>query len=663
MARYNTALANATINGATTISSPIQGAFTAFTGSAPYTVTLPAPALFPGSNQTFYNATNGTITLSTPSGIFSGTGGSGQTTTSVYLGNVVSVTSDGTNYVVISEDGSILTATTGSFSGDVGISGTLSIGSSGGLTVAPSVQGTINNVSVGATTRASGAFTTLTANNSVSFTANTASSSTGTGTLVVTGGIGVSGQVTATNLAGTLQTAAQPNITSVGTLSSLSITNGGTVAGRYLHYQLNQELGNEGVHQGYLLLAKAYITGNQAISYVKGYFTMTRGSVTSGNKSDIFYVNSQSAYQSDTLLVTGSTNGGFWSRTCKVTYNGVVYHAIETGAGGGNPDNGVFFTGEFTNCSPTFTDARSVSAVTAYGTWNLTDATSGQFFTSGTGGLSVIDTTSWSSGFRNMSSFTMPNITGGGLSIGFGKAGSTYNLAKVVYNHSGDGSSSNYLGLGFWDRDNILSVQASGNVGIGNTNPQYKLDIGYGAGTAAGSGVIKIGGTGGYQSLEFGIKGAYDGMIRTYGNDLHLYAGHWRETATASENHSMFFYTSQNGSSNWSTPKMTLSNVGNLTITGTLTESSSITLKENIEPITGALASVLQLDGKIYDRIDNKEKGEAGLIAEQVFKVLPNLVHVDDEGKPIGVKYTKTVAYLVESIKELYEEIRKLKGQ
>jgi hypothetical protein len=108
---------------------------------------------------------------------------------------------------------------------------------------------------------------------------------------------------------------------------------------------------------------------------------------------------------------------------------------------------------------------------------------------------------------------------------------------------------------------------------------------------------------------------------------------------------------------------MTLSNVGNLTITGTLTESSSITLKENVDPISGALASVLQLSGKIYDRIDNKEKREAGLIAEEVYKVLPNLVHLDEDGKPAGVKYTKTVAYLVESIKELYEEIRKLKGQ
>lgn len=53
--------------------------------------------------------------------------------------------------------------------------------------------GTVDNTPIGATTASSGAFTTLTANGAVTFTANTASTSTTTGTLVVTGGIGMSG--------------------------------------------------------------------------------------------------------------------------------------------------------------------------------------------------------------------------------------------------------------------------------------------------------------------------------------------------------------------------------------------------------------------------------------------------------------------------------------
>lgn len=230
MARYNSALTSNTITGTATIGSPYSGAFTEFTGTAPYTVTLPTPLAFPGVTQTFYNATSGTVTLSTPSGNFVGTGGPGASTALVYSGNVVGIVSDGTNYVVISEDGSPLIATTGSFSSNVTINGgsaTLSVTPSV-VTMAPTASSTIDNIAVGATTRASGAFTTLTANNAVTFTANTASSSTTTGSLVVTGGIGASGTIYAGafngNLTGTLQTAAQPNITSTGSLTIPGLT-------------------------------------------------------------------------------------------------------------------------------------------------------------------------------------------------------------------------------------------------------------------------------------------------------------------------------------------------------------------------------------------------------------------------------------------------------
>lgn len=53
--------------------------------------------------------------------------------------------------------------------------------------------GTIDATAIGGTTAAAGAFTTLTANDAVTLTANDASSSYTTGTLVVTGGVGISG--------------------------------------------------------------------------------------------------------------------------------------------------------------------------------------------------------------------------------------------------------------------------------------------------------------------------------------------------------------------------------------------------------------------------------------------------------------------------------------
>jgi len=55
--------------------------------------------------------------------------------------------------------------------------------------------GSIDNTPIGATTRSTGAFTTLTANGAVTFTSSTASSSSTTGAVIVTGGVGVGGNI------------------------------------------------------------------------------------------------------------------------------------------------------------------------------------------------------------------------------------------------------------------------------------------------------------------------------------------------------------------------------------------------------------------------------------------------------------------------------------
>ena len=101
---------------------------------------------------------------------------------------------------------------------------------------------------------------------------------------------------------------------------------------------------------------------------------------------------------------------------------------------------------------------------------------------------------------------------------------------------------------------------------------------------------------------------------------------------------------------------------GLLTITA-LTESSSIALKENVNPITNALDAVMQLVGVTYDRKDGSKKNEAGLIAEDVNNVLPNLISYDADGKPSGINYTKLSAYLIEAVKTLKNEINELKGK
>jgi hypothetical protein len=93
-----------------------------------------------------------------------------------------------------------------------------------------------------------------------------------------------------------------------------------------------------------------------------------------------------------------------------------------------------------------------------------------------------------------------------------------------------------------------------------------------------------------------------------------------------------------------------------------IVETSSIALKENINPIQNGLESILALKGVTYDRLDNNEH-ESGLIAEWTEKVLPELVTRDADGTVVGIKYTKVTAYLIEAIKALKLEIDELKNK
>lgn len=97
--------------------------------------------------------------------------------------------------------------------------------------------------------------------------------------------------------------------------------------------------------------------------------------------------------------------------------------------------------------------------------------------------------------------------------------------------------------------------------------------------------------------------------------------------------------------------------VGGALQASSITETSSIALKENVQPIENALDKIVQLAGVIYDRKDGSTKNEPGLIAEDVRKVIPELVTENAE----SVYYTKIGAYLIEAIKSLKEDIDNVK--
>ena len=103
---------------------------------------------------------------------------------------------------------------------------------------------------------------------------------------------------------------------------------------------------------------------------------------------------------------------------------------------------------------------------------------------------------------------------------------------------------------------------------------------------------------------------------------------------------------------------------GNLTMAGTITASSDIRIKDNIETIQNGLEKVLQLNGVTFTRKDqeDKEKLHVGLIAQEVEKILPEVVSEDGEGMK-SVAYGNMVGLLIEAIKEQNEIIKDMKNE
>jgi hypothetical protein len=101
-----------------------------------------------------------------------------------------------------------------------------------------------------------------------------------------------------------------------------------------------------------------------------------------------------------------------------------------------------------------------------------------------------------------------------------------------------------------------------------------------------------------------------------------------------------------------------------------ITAYSDIAVKTNLEIIPDALSKVCQLNGYTYDRTDYKvdpetgdmpETRQAGVVAQEVEKVLPEVVSGEEGNK--AVAYGNMVALLIEAIKELKAEVNDLKAQ
>ena len=102
---------------------------------------------------------------------------------------------------------------------------------------------------------------------------------------------------------------------------------------------------------------------------------------------------------------------------------------------------------------------------------------------------------------------------------------------------------------------------------------------------------------------------------------------------------------------------------GNLTTNGDITAFSDRSLKKDIQPIKDALNKVDKINGVTFERINGpSDVRSAGVIAQDVQEVLPEVVHEGEDGK-LTVAYGNLVGLLVEAIKELRQEVKELKGE
>ena len=713
MARYNTAPQTLTLSGTTTLTYAFTGGIISLTGTAGYTVTIASPVFFPGSRQTFYNATSGSVTLTTVAGNIVGNGVTIGASVVIPTNSTYVLTSNGANYVLtsalagttvfelpvttkstftaegavsitpannnvtisptgsgtvaispagllsIQPGGNVTISPTGASTltldtaggaltigsasvpaviggnlsvtgsgravtlspagaGTVSISpgGNTTIGSGGTLAISSTTAGTINNMSIGSVTRGTGSFTTLTANNAVTFTANTASSGTSNGTVVVTGGVGVSGNIYAGALQGTpigsstRSTGAFTTLTSnaattftagtaatTSTSGTLVVTGGVGVSGDiYAGSIQNTAIGSSTRSSG----AFTTLTSNGATTFTAGTASTT---TTSG-----------------TLIVTGG-----------VGVSGQITAATLSG-------NVVGGTGSFTTLTAsstiTLSPANATVAISPTGTGTVTINPAGALTvnpsTAGTiNNMSIGASTRSTGAFTSLTSNGATTFTAGTASSGttsgtlvvtggVGISGNTYVGGAIV------GSNSVQIGA------NGASNDAYGSIAV--TEPANATNYSYYGLTRAGQIGAGFGLTGTNAALGLGANAFWFGSA-TSGTAGAMSAG----------------WIAFNGSS--------------FVTAGTITEQSSLRFKENIKPIDGALDKILQLQGVTYDKKDGSAFNEAGLIAEDVLNVIPNLVQMDEEsGLANGIHYTKLTAYLIEAVKSLKQEIDQLKG-
>jgi hypothetical protein len=221
------------------------------------------------------------------------------------------------------------------------------------------------------------------------------------------------------------------------------------------------------------------------------------------------------------------------------------------------------------------------------------------------------------------------------------------------------------------DADTVDGIQASSFL-RSDANDSFSGDL-------TGSGTILTTGT------FMGVKGDGGGVVMTtndgYGN-ANLCFNHQNGVPDksgsscrieTSVDNSTGFFMFEVGNSVTGGTATTLTNVlkletsqitayKNIVCSGDITSNSDISLKDNVVTYENALDKILAMRGVEYDRNDLDGKHEVGLIAQEVEKIIPEVVGESEDGIK-NIAYGKLTAVLIEAIKEQQQQINDLRQQ
>jgi hypothetical protein len=221
-----------------------------------------------------------------------------------------------------------------------------------------------------------------------------------------------------------------------------------------------------------------------------------------------------------------------------------------------------------------------------------------------------------------------------------------------------DGSKMNFFVGGGSSGDLKMSIGTNGNVGIGTTSPAVQLELGD---NTADEKLRLTGAASGKPLMTFYNTTTKIGQISSSSVGVTVSSlGSGNMTFENGGGARFVIDNSGNVGIADTSPSYKLDVDGTIRATGDVIAYSDVRVKENIKTIDNAITKVNKLRGVEFNKIGS-EKKSIGVIAQEIEKVLPEVVKEDDKGMK-SVAYGNIVGVLIEAIKDQQKQIDELKS-